>query len=167
MKDLSEDQERTREQLKKLHEAYRTCHTQLGQRERELVETEKARQRDANQGTRERKLISSAFYSLGMEYQASVANQRSMHARLMQLYALDTHPRFLSFWCATLFSFFQCSHVRPRGEQECRGSSRRSLVAQPAARRRCETVRDSMPQKHACMLHVTSQHECKSLVASL
>lgn len=51
---------------------------QLRDRERELVDLHKSRTHESQQATRERKLLSSAFYSLGMEYQSAVMTSRAI-----------------------------------------------------------------------------------------
>jgi len=73
-----ESQTRTHEQLQALHESYKHCRTLLIERERELVEKEKNRQSENVTAARERKLMSAAFYSLGMEYQSAVLTGRAV-----------------------------------------------------------------------------------------
>ena len=79
---LEEEHARTQMQLQQQHEAYKLARAQLVEREREIVEREKARATENAQAVRERKLMSSAFYSMGMEYHASVEHtQRSSAAQ--------------------------------------------------------------------------------------
>ena len=77
-KALEEQHEATQKQLAETHGAYKTARQQLIDREREIVEREKSRQGDTANAVRERKLLSSAFYSMGMEFQAAIMAGRAV-----------------------------------------------------------------------------------------
>jgi hypothetical protein len=55
------------------------CKQQLIDRERDLVDKEKLRMNDTGNATRERKLLSAAFYSLGFDYHAALMSGRAIN----------------------------------------------------------------------------------------
>jgi len=76
--DVQREHESTQAQLAAEHTAYKEALELLRQRERELVDREKARMTEQACATRERKLLSSAFYSIGMDYQMALLNGRAV-----------------------------------------------------------------------------------------
>ena len=69
-----------------------SARAQLQERELKIVDLEKTRVFDTAQALREQKLVSSAFYSMGMEFQVSDHHRSTHHNTALQQCCLLKPP---------------------------------------------------------------------------